>query len=27
LLPEIGLYYRINAGQWHADTNELGRNL
>lgn len=27
LLPQIGLYYRINAGQWHADTNELGRNL
>ena len=27
LLPEIGLYYRINAGQWHTDTNELGRNL
>jgi glycosyltransferase involved in cell wall biosynthesis len=27
LLPDIGLYYRINAGQWHADSNELGRNL
>ena len=27
LLPQIGLYYRINIGQWHADTNELGRNL
>ena len=27
LLPQIGLYYRINAGQWHSDTNELGRNL
>ena len=27
LLPQIGLYYRINSGQWHADTDELGRNL
>lgn len=27
LLPRIGLYYRINPGQWHADTNELGKNL
>lgn len=27
LLPQVGLYYRINTGQWHADTNELGRNL
>ena len=27
LLPQIGLYYRINSGQWHADTHELGRNL
>jgi len=27
LLPNIGLYYRINSGQWHADTDELNRNL
>lgn len=27
LLPEIGLYYRINPGQWHADTDELNKNL
>lgn len=27
LLPQIGLYYRINSGQWHADTIELSRNL
>lgn len=27
LLPQIGLYYRINSGQWHADTGELSKNL
>lgn len=27
LLPQIGLYYRINPGQWHADTKELCKNL
>jgi glycosyltransferase involved in cell wall biosynthesis len=27
LLPQVGLYYRINSGQWHADTKELNRNL
>lgn len=26
-LSEIGLYYRINSGQWHADTVELSKNL
>ena len=27
LLPQIGLYYRISEGQWHADPSELGKNL
>ncbi len=27
LLPQVGLYYRINPGQWHANTNELAKNL
>ena len=27
LLPSIGLFYRINPGQWHANTNELSKNL
>ena len=27
LLPEVGLFYRLNPGQWHSNTKELTRNL
>lgn len=27
LLPEVGLFYRLNPGQWHGNMKELTRNL